>query len=230
VEISSVCPDQLIETVPDGFAQAFGIFTFADIAGVTEFTWNGTETLVGFDLELLSDMASASFPNLVEVDPDGIHGGFIFIFNCSALTSLSFPNLIYVNGAFGVTQCNAMTSLSVPSLVACGDLHIYTNSLMESYSFDSLVTVTTGVFANDCPALTSVYFPNLLPTNGTAVDITNGALTAASVNHVLARGIANAGFVNGSILLNGGTSAAPSGQGIVDKADLILRGCTVTTN
>ena len=83
---------------------------------------------------------------------------------------------------------------------------------------------------NGCTSLTTVSFPLYLPTDGAIINFSDCALTAASVNHILARAIANAGYVTGIINTSGGTSAAPSGQGIADKAALILRGCTVTTN
>jgi len=58
---------------------------------------------------------------------------------------------------------------------------------------------------------------------------TNNALSADTVNVILARAVANTGFV-GTIQLDGGTNAAPTGQGITDKATLLTRGVTLTTN
>ena len=78
--------------------------------------------------------------------------------------------------------------------------------------------------------LTTVSFPNYVPTNGHADIYTINAFSAATVNAILARYIANAGFVSGSIDISGGTNAAPTGQGITDKATLVTRGVTVTTN
>lgn len=51
----------------------------------------------------------------------------------------------------------------------------------------------------------------------------------ANINIILAACVA-AGSPNGILDLSGGTNAAPTGQGITDKATLILAGWTVTTN
>ena len=72
--------------------------------------------------------------------------------------------------------------------------------------------------------------PALVPINGVSFNVQNCALTAASVNALLARFVANAAYVSGSIDLSGGTSAAPTGQGITDSATLTGRGVTVSTN
>jgi len=55
------------------------------------------------------------------------------------------------------------------------------------------------------------------------------ALTATSVNNILIS-IESTGTSNGTLGMDGGTSAAPTGAGATAKADLITRGWTVTTN
>jgi hypothetical protein len=61
-------------------------------------------------------------------------------------------------------------------------------------------------------------------------------LDAASVNGILVSLAALDGtngttaYSSKTILLNGGTSATPSGAGITAKATLVARGCVVTTN
>lgn len=68
------------------------------------------------------------------------------------------------------------------------------------------------------------------PLDGSNVALTGLALSAAYVNLMLAICVAEAGFTSGTVDLSGGTSAAPTGQGVTDKATLIARGITVTTN
>lgn len=97
-------------------------------------------------------------------------------------------------------------------------------------SFPNLVTVPSPFIITGNPLLSTLTAPSLVPTNGKIIDWSGNALLAASVNALLARGVANAGFTTGTIRLNGGTNAAPSGQGIADKATLIGRGVTVNTN
>ena len=55
------------------------------------------------------------------------------------------------------------------------------------------------------------------------------SLSANSVNSILANAISN-GMSSGNIDLTGGTNSAPTGQGLVDKSNLILAGVTVDTN
>lgn len=72
---------------------------------------------------------------------------------------------------------------------------------------------------------------------GATINISGQKLTAASVNAILALLVSLDG-TNGTTLwgagktldVSGGTSSAPTGQGITDKATLIGRGATVTTN
>jgi hypothetical protein len=47
---------------------------------------------------------------------------------------------------------------------------------------------------------------------------------------VLARFVANAEFVSGTIYLSGGTNAAPTGQGLTDVTTLRARGVAVFVN
>lgn len=148
---------------------------------------------------------------------------------------------------------NTITSFSAPFIVACvGSNYLYIRGdLLESVSCPKLTTVTLYQVVNS-PAVTSV----LLPLLTTATDQVNiqacnalvtlrmpslavsplialldNALSAASVNQILADLVATAWGNAGEVLnMTGGTNAAPSGQGIADKATLIARGATVTTN
>lgn len=63
----------------------------------------------------------------------------------------------------------------------------------------------------------------------TLMNLTGNNLTQSAVNALLAAFVA-AGGTGGLIGLADGTNAAPSGQGITDKATLQSRGWTVTTN
>lgn len=92
------------------------------------------------------------------------------------------------------------------------------------------MTTVGAISASGCTVLSSVSFPNYLPTNGSAINFSAAALSQVSVDHVLARAVANAAYVSGTITLDGGTSSTPSGAGLADKATLIARGVTVLTN
>lgn len=92
-----------------------------------------------------------------------------------------------------------------------------------------VVTILNGVlFANN--GTTTWNAPLWVPTNATTIDLSGNALDQTSVDQVLARCVANAGYVAGTVDLSGGTSATPSATGLADKATLIGRGVVVNTN
>jgi hypothetical protein len=189
-----------ITTVPPGHEADFGVGVSGDVPGVTEFSWHGNSSVLGFDLKSYY-LESIRFPNLTEVT-----GGFVYIL-ADQLTNFEIP-LLESTSSFFYFSSDTMTSLSAPSFITC----------------------PTYFEISGCNVLTTISLPNFLPTLNSNVTANNNALNAASVNHILARCIANAGYTNGTVLLDGGTNAAPTGQGITDKNDLIARGCTVTTN
>ena len=109
-----------------------------------------------------------------------------------------------------MAACVVITAVSLPSLTTVG---------LSGNTFD-----TQG-----CTLLQTISVPVWLPTDGLIINCAGCALNAASVNQILARCVAS-GVTTCTIDLSGGTNAAPSGQGITDKADLITAGNTVTTN
>lgn len=127
-----------------------------------------------------------------------------------ALTNLQLNALVFVSGFFSIAGCSSLVSLSLPALVQQGTV----------YNF----------YASNCAVLANLNFPKWMPTNGRQLLFDGCALTQASVDHVLARCIANQGFVSGIVNLSGGTSSAPSATGMADKATLTARGVTVLTN
>lgn len=62
------------------------------------------------------------------------------------------------------------------------------------------------------------------------INLSGNAFNVASVNGTLAALVASGQVTNSTIQLNGGTMAAPTGQGLLDKATLILAGNEVDTN
>jgi len=154
-------------------------------------------------------ISSVRFPNLLTVDPDYWWGSDLDFSGATALNNLELP---LVNN-FGSGSLKAIGCTSLPSI-----------------SLPSLVTIAEVIDFQSCSSLVSVSFPLFLPTNSKAVNFANCALSSASVNHILARCVANAGYVSGVVNVQGGTSAAPTGQGVADKATLIGRGVTVNTN
>lgn len=196
----------VITTVPSSLAEKIGVFSYGNIVGVTALTLNSSSVLAGFDISGITALQTVSIPNLVSVDPTNSQGGYVFFATLAALTSFTVPLLETVAGGFTIQNCNALTSLSFPALESA-ELTLQNNT-----------------------SLTSITLANWEPTDGEDVTMGGNALSAASVNHILARCVANAGYANGIVDLSGGTNAAPTGQGATDVTTLTGRGVTVNTN
>lgn len=165
----------------------------------------------------------------------------INIDSCGFLVSISFPALKKCVTDIFITNHMTLTSVTFPALTAKNDppffdgIHISGNDLLPSLDFSALQTVHIDdgfEFASNT-SLVSVTFP-AAPVwvdagTGPAVTADFCALNAATVNRILAICVAN-GWTTGFIKLDAGTNAAPTGQGIIDKATLIGNGCTVVTN
>lgn len=189
--------------VPDG-----GIFLDVGISLVNVSFPKLTFVFMTVDIMDTLPIVSAEFPSLVSVGTDGVARALYAAYFCPNLVSVSYPVLTTVGGPLRVQGCLILPSVSFPALATVGG-----NVLIELNA--GLVTVDIPVF---------------LPFDGQLIFANGNALSAASVNHILARCVANAGYVSGTVDLSGGTNAAPTGQGITDKADLIARGVTVSTN
>jgi hypothetical protein len=180
---------------------------------------------------------------------------FIGIVSNPDLTSLNFPKLRTVLGSgglgFAVGGNASMTSFSVPLLqTIVGQVEFFSTAITVA-SFPSLTSVTGDIVASGgldsmttlslpnlvtlngrmlftlCTALTTVDLSSYVPSNGVLITFTGCPLNAASVNLILRRCVLNASFTSGELDLGG---AAPTGQGITDKATLIGRGVAVNTN
>lgn len=225
------CPDPRVTTTPSGLENEFGILSLEDIPGLTDVVIHGTEVGYGADIEFQTSLVSFIAPDLVLLDDSH----FIFGSN-SALTGFSFPVLVTMDNFADIQwfSNSVLTSVSLPVLTTIDNSSFLSGSspAMISFSLPALITVDNSgaITVSNSPALTSVSLGSATFGNGTVLDFSANALTDVSVNHVLARAVANLAYVSGSINLSGGTNAAPTGQGIVDKATLIGRGVTVTTN
>ncbi len=112
-------------------------------------------------------------------------------------------------------------------------LHFLFNPKLTSISCPALTTVgPAGVCMQFNSALTTVSFANLATWGPGGYMLDHNAFTAATVNHILGRMVADPNFSGGEyfVVLSGGTSAAPTGQGATDKATLLARGCYIETN
>lgn len=126
------------------------------------------------------------------------------------LAALSLPLLQSVDNDFFSDTSASLVSISLPALT-------------------TLCAMSGDLQSGNDPLLQSWNAPNVIFRDGMVILFTGAALDAASINQILARGVAS-GVTTCDFELAGGTNAAPSGQGIVDKATLQGLGNTVNTN
>ena len=152
------------------------------------------------------------------------------VFQNANLASINFPALTTVGQELSISL-NSITTASFASLTSIGTQIVSAdNTNLTSVSFPSLASVTgPNLNFNSCFALATFSAPNVIFSDGIQIDFTDNALLVASVNQILARGVASA-TTTANYELAGGTNAAPAGQGIIDKAALIVAGNGVNTN
>jgi hypothetical protein len=229
---------QLVENLTEYIAtvaEATPVESIVDVEGITEaefwkntglFSYQNSPSLnlatsltisietnsEGFDFENLPNLLSLSFPNLMTVTANG----YFWISGNPLLNSVLLPvfesiglDTLYTGGGhiLAITGCDSLSSVALPAF-----------------------TSTNRVFIGSNAALTNLSLPSFVPLDGGSYNFSTNALDADSVNNILARCVASAGFLSGTLDLSGGTNAAPTGQGVADKATLIARGVTVTTN
>lgn len=199
-------------------------------ANLTTVNLNTLQIVTGGALFLGSDkLSSLSLPALVSTASD------IQVQGNTLCTSVSMPSLVTCGGILSLSGMTALASVNLNSLQTVGSrLDFNTDTSLTSISCPALTTVTgdgtNQINCSGCTLLSSWNAPVLLPvSNATTLTWNGDALNATSVNQILARGVA-AATTTDTYNTAGGTNAAPSGQGVADKATLIGAGNTVTTN
>ncbi len=152
--------------------------------------------------------------------------------SCPLMTTVTLTVLSTIGVGMDFST-SAFTTLSLPALTSVGGDVLLNNSSFTSVSFPALTAINPNnlfvINALVCPALASLSIPQLIFPDGFEMGFTGAALNAASINQILAKGVAS-GVAGSDFELAGGTNAAPSGQGIADKAILIGLGNAVNTN
>lgn len=200
------------------------------------FTFRDNASLVSVSAPLLSTVSSQlQFQNttaLVSVNLPSLTviGSDITGQNSGAQT-ISMPLLISVGASITCTDLHLLTTINLPLLQSVLAPIDFTNALvLTSVSFPSLTTVGDAIFFTGSANLVTVSIPVALFADiGIAIDFNACLLNAASVNGILARGVASATTTD-DYELNTPGNAAPTGQGLLDKATLIGLGNTVNTN
>jgi hypothetical protein len=150
----------------------------------------------------------------------------------SAAFSAELGYFAYVNA----TALPGVTSLTFNGATNRSGIFIAAAPDLVSFSAPNLTALTDTAYLNiqTCPLLTSISLP-VLASIADFLRVDGCALPAANVNALLAMLVAATGADaitpwQGNADFSGGTNAAPTGQGILDKATLNGRGATVTTN
>lgn len=210
-------------------AGIFNGFSQAVNTGVTTYSFPFLQMVIGaFLVNNQLALTSISTPTLHTVT------GVWDIQSNTLLATVSVPLLVTVGSQLNATLTPSLTSLSFPSLTSVG---LVDNSGVEVVasgitSFSAPVLTATGIAnfsVRHCTSMTSIVVSSIIFINGTTISCESCALDATSVNGILARGVAS-GTTTSSYNLAFGTNAAPTGQGILDKATLIGAGNSVTTN
>lgn len=191
----------------------------ADSTNIMFGSWSGYVTLRDSDGNVSTQAADGSTPATLEAgtycfwgsdeegvfDPDAL--AVIVAGSANAITDID------------VNELNALMTLDLQQFFAGTSLDV--SGLATPFN-----TVLEYVTVQDSAGFTTVSLPDTHALLG--VNFYATALTEEIVNAILANLVAN--NFTGSCQLDGGTSAAPTGQGITDKATLIGNGATVTTN
>lgn len=187
--------------------------------------------MIGLSILNSAALASISLPNLTSIDAGDLESFDNLFTSDPALTSFSAPLLTYISGSLVFANSPLLSTLDIHSLVTVKFTSLsISGTALTSLDISSLVSSPLIAIINNS-LLTSINLSSFVPTNGSDYVLNNNALVGATVNQLLARCVANAGYASGTINLGGQTPAAPpSGQGIADKAALILRGVTVITD
>jgi len=163
-------------------------------------------------------VTSIAFANLKRVT------GRLFM-DSRPITSANLGSLIQVDQAIHFANCSVIPSISLPALTTVNG---QTAQLVQ-YNGITPTMIQHALLFDNCPSLTTVSIPNLVFQNGRGYLFDGCALNVASVNHILARAVAS-GVTGAYITLDGGTNAAPAGQGAADKSALLIAGNSVSTN
>ena len=193
-----------------------GAFHPNTMGALTTLSFNALTLVVGdfhpYNMPILTTLSATSLVTVQQFLPDSM----------SALTTISMPALTTILVDCIFSNMAALTTISLPAMLTYG------RSITANTGLGNLTTITLGTPGTGAGNIKSI---------GGNISITGQKLNVATVNGILALLVSLNGS-NGttlwgsgkSVLLNGGTSAAPTGQGITDKATLIARGATVTTN
>jgi hypothetical protein len=217
-----------------------GLFNHNALGGVTSINYNSLQSVQ-------SRFWVQNMPDLTEINTPALNYTLASyeVTGCPKVVKINAPSLNVSEHGVRISQCKLLEHISFESFRAArgGGQVIDNCAVLKSVNFP----VFEGTFGASaplsfvgCPMLSSVYIGRFTLRNidGKALNATGLALPAENVNYLLSQVVNLDGFVGKQnfsgagfvVNISGGTTAAPTGQGITDKNTLIARGCTVTTN
>jgi hypothetical protein len=172
----------------------------------------------------MSFFTAMSFPILTFVD------GYVFVGFQESLLSFSAPLLTETTGSFQVGSNANQTSITIPLITTVGGDFVTSGTLYTSLSVPLLTSVGGTLISIGGRALVDVDISGLTTFVGD-FECVNANLSVTSINNILIQ-LDSVVVLTGAhdVLLDGNTSAAPTGAGATAKANLIGRGVNVQTN
>jgi uncharacterized protein YjbI with pentapeptide repeats len=173
--------------------------------------WN---YLTSVDLSGLTSLIEADISDCEEPGTNANSLTSVNLTGCTALENLRLDDSDF---SAGIPNLSSLTSLQFFDMDQC--------NISGAVDISQLPTSFYG-FDLSGNNITSVQLPE---TNLTDVNLANTALTETGVNNIL-QWLDGSGVTSGYADLSGGTSAPPSGNGIIAKNNLIGKGWTVNVN
>lgn len=213
-----------------------GSFSISQMPLLTTLQFNALTTIGSYILNSLDVLSSMTFNSLKSINSS------FSISQMPLLTTLQFNALTTIGGNFQVSNIDLLTSISINSLQTLGGIFsVSALPALTSISFSGMVTYGgSDITISSCANITSVTIGTigtLKRIEGTTITLSNLKLPSANVNAILALLVSLDGTggttlwgAGKTLLIDGGTNGAPTGAGITDKATLITRGATITTN
>lgn len=166
-----------------------------------------------------SGITTIAFPLLEEC-------GNLTLSNNTVLAALNLASLITINGQLTISICPLLVTLNLSNLADVGGtINIGGGLTVTTINLSGLITA--GNISISSPALTSLNINHA--TEVTFWDLRGCAFPQAMIDELL-DALDDAGQNNGTVWLQGGTSATPSAAGLTSKANLVGRGWTVSHN
>jgi len=168
-------------------------------------------------------------PGITKFTMNNISASAIFIVSASDLVSIECPNLEWMELLINIANAN-QTTASFPSLsTVLQDVSLSENNL-QLVDLSSLSIVGKSINFNSNDNLTTFNLPSLSDLGEDFV-AQNCALDETTVNNILIK-LNDISWAAGgkSCILDGGTSAAPTGDGILAKDSMLSASATVNTN